>query len=45
MTDDKEPSGAEKMFGDSAPALVGFYAGWPKAMAAVAVAEQVFPTG
>jgi 4-carboxymuconolactone decarboxylase len=103
--DDKEPSGAEKMFGDFAPALVGFtddvlfgqvwkrpqlsskerslvtvaclttsgntdqlvyhlalakengatedelieaithlafYAGWPKAMAAMAVAKQVF---
>jgi 4-carboxymuconolactone decarboxylase len=105
MADDKEPSGAEKMFGDFAPALVGFtddvlfgqvwkrpqlspkerslvtvaclttsgntdqlvyhlglakdngateeelveaithlafYAGWPKAMAAMAVAKQVF---
>jgi 4-carboxymuconolactone decarboxylase len=105
MTDDKAPSGAAKMFGDFAPALVGytddvlfgqvwkrtelspkerslvtvaalttsgnadqlvyhlglakengateaelieaithlaFYAGWPKAMAAMAVAKQVF---
>jgi 4-carboxymuconolactone decarboxylase len=105
MADDKEPSGAEKMFGDFAPALVGFtdevlfgqvwerpqlspkerslvtvaalttsgnteqltfhlqfakdngateeelietithlafYAGWPKAMSAMAVAKQVF---
>jgi 4-carboxymuconolactone decarboxylase len=105
MTDDKEPSGAEKMFGDFAPALVhftddvlfgeawqrpelapklrslvtvaalttsgnteqlvyhlglarqngateeelieaithlAFYAGWPKAMSAMAVAKQVF---
>jgi 4-carboxymuconolactone decarboxylase len=107
VTDDKEPSGAEKMFGDFAPALVGFtddvlfgqawerpqlskrdrslitvaalttggnteqlvhhlgraqdngvteeelievithlafYAGWPKAMSAMAVAKQVFRT-
>ncbi len=105
MADDKEPSGAQRMFGDFAPALVGFtdevlfgqvwerpelsprdrslvtvaslvtsgntdqlvfhlglakknglteqeliealthlafYAGWPKAMAAMAVARQVF---
>jgi 4-carboxymuconolactone decarboxylase len=105
MADDKEPSGAQKMFGDFAPALVGltddvlfgqvwtrpqlspkerslatvaclttsgntdqlvyhlglakdngatgeelieaithlaFYAGWPKAMSAMAVAKQVF---
>jgi 4-carboxymuconolactone decarboxylase len=108
MTDDREPSGAEKMFGDFAPGLVGFtddvlfgqvwkrpelspkerslvtvaalttsgntgqlvfhlglaeqngateeelvealthlafYAGWPKAMAAMAVAKQVFRAG
>jgi 4-carboxymuconolactone decarboxylase len=108
MTDDRQPSGAEKMFGDFAPSLVGFtddvlfgqvwkrpelspkerslvtvaalttsgntdqlvfhlglakqngatedelvealthlafYAGWPKAMAAMAVAKQVFRAG
>lgn len=108
MAEDREPSGAEKLFGDFAPALVGFtddvlfgqvwkrpqlspkerslvtvaclttsgntdqlvyhlglakengateeelieaithlafYAGWPKAMAAMAVAKQVFRTG
>lgn len=107
MADDKEPSGAQKMFGDFAPALVGytddvlfgqvwerpelskrdrslitvaallttgnteqltfhlafarqngltetelkdaithlaFYAGWPRAMSAMAVAKQVFGT-
>jgi alkylhydroperoxidase/carboxymuconolactone decarboxylase family protein YurZ len=57
MTENPEPSGAQKMFGDFAPGLVGFtdegelieaithlafYAGWPKAMAAMAVAKQVF---
>ena len=108
MAEDKEPSGAQKMFGDFAPALVGytddvlfgqvwerpqlsprdrslvtvaaltaggnaeqltfhlqfakdngateeelieaithlaFYAGWPKAMSAMAVAKQVFRGG
>ncbi len=59
MADDREPSGAERLFGDFAPALVGFtdeeelieaithlafYAGWPKAMSAMAVAKQVFTT-
>ena len=41
MSDTKEPSGAERLLGDFAPALVG-YTGWPKAMAAMTVAKRVF---
>jgi 4-carboxymuconolactone decarboxylase len=62
MSDNTQPSGAERMFGDFAPALVSFTddvlfgevwkrtelsanersLGWPKAMAAMAVAKRVF---
>jgi 4-carboxymuconolactone decarboxylase len=59
MTEDGEPSSAQRLLGDFAPALVGFtddvlfgevwkrthlafYAGWPKAMAAMIVAKRVF---
>jgi 4-carboxymuconolactone decarboxylase len=57
MTDnveESEPSGAQKMFGDFAPALVGFtddvlfgqvWTRWPKVMSAMAIAKQVFRAG
>jgi 4-carboxymuconolactone decarboxylase len=48
VADNQEPSGAERMLGE--PELIeaithlAFYAGWPKAMSAMAVAKQVFAT-
>ncbi len=51
MTENTEPSGAQKAFGDFAPAKealieaithLAFYAGWPKAYSAMTVAKRVF---